>query len=137
MQVQEATLREFNDKAGIVARGIGFLARFLISWPESTQGTRSFTEPPEHWPHLATFDRRISEILSTLVPMNIEGCLEPALLKFSPEAKALWVEFYNTIESMLASGNELYDVRDVASKSADNAARLAALFHVFKYGIGG
>ena len=69
--------------------------------------------------------------------MNIEGCLEPALLKFSPEAKALWVEFYNTIESMLASGNELYDVRDVASKSADNAARLAALFHVFKYGIGG
>ena len=31
------------------------------------------------------------------------------------------------IESELASGGELYDVRDVASKSADNAARLAAL----------
>ena len=70
-------------------------------------------------------------------PLNIDGCLEPALLKFSPEAKTLWIEFYNTIESMLVSGNELYDVRDVASKSADNAARLAALFHVFKHGIGG
>ena len=29
---------------------------------------------------------------------------------------------------------ELIDVRDVASKSADNAARLAALFHVFEHG---
>jgi putative DNA primase/helicase len=35
-----------------------------------------------------------------------------------------------------SSGGELYDVRDVASKSADNAARLAALFHLFA-GVGG
>jgi putative DNA primase/helicase len=28
-------------------------------------------------------------------------------------------------------------VRDVASKTADNAARLAALFHVFAHGMGG
>lgn len=137
LQVQEATLREFNGKAGILARGTGYFARFLIAWPESTQGTRQFTEAPEHWPLLAAFSRRISEILSIPASLNIDGCLEPALLKFSPEAKVLWVEFYNTIESMLVSGNELYDVRDVASKSADNAARLAALFHVFKHGIGG
>ena len=38
---------------------------------------------------------------------------------------------------MLSSAKELYDVRDVASKSADNAARLAALFHVFTYGVNG
>ncbi len=38
---------------------------------------------------------------------------------------------------MLTSGNELYDVRDVASKSADNAARLAALFHVFTHSADG
>ncbi len=137
LQVQETTLREFNDKAGILARGTGYFARFLVAWPESTQGTRQFTEAPEHWPHLAAFNRRISEILSIPAPLNIDGCLEPALLKFSPEAKTLWVEFYNTIESMSVSGNELYDVRDVASKSADNAARLSALFHVLKHGISG
>ena len=40
------------------------------------------------------------------------------------------------IEAQLVSGGELYDVRDVASKSADNAARLAALFQVFEHGPG-
>lgn len=44
--------------------------------------------------------------------------------------------FHDAIESELASGGELYDVRDVASKSADNAARLAALFQIFE-GAGG
>src|SRR5262249_52926446 len=34
-------------------------------------------------------------------------------------------------------GGELFDVRDVASKTADNAARMAALFHVFEHGPGG
>jgi putative DNA primase/helicase len=47
-----------------------------------------------------------------------------------------WVSFHNAIESGLASGGELFDIRDVASKTADNAARLAALFQVFNYGGG-
>ena len=46
------------------------------------------------------------------------------------------MEYHNAIESELANGGELYDVRDVASKSADNAARLAALFQIFE-GAGG
>jgi len=137
LQVQEATLREFNDKAGILARGTGYFARFLIAWPESTQGTRLFTEAPENWPHLAAFNRRISQILSEPVPIDEHGCLQPVLLKFSPEAKAKWIEFHDSIEIMLSSGKELYSVRDVASKSADNAARLSALFHVLNHGASG
>src|SRR5690606_6595001 len=42
LQVQEATLREFLGRAGALARGSGFLARFLIAWPKSTQGQRMF-----------------------------------------------------------------------------------------------
>jgi putative DNA primase/helicase len=42
------------------------------------------------------------------------------------------VAFHDAIESELANGGELYDVRDVASKAADNAVRLAALFQVFE-----
>jgi putative DNA primase/helicase len=38
LQVQEPTLRDFFAKSGDLARGTGFLARFLLSWPESTQG---------------------------------------------------------------------------------------------------
>jgi putative DNA primase/helicase len=54
----------------------------------------------------------------------------------TPSAKAAWIEFHNAVERELATGGELCDVRDVASKAADNAARLAALFQVFEHGEG-
>lgn len=60
-----------------------------------------------------------------------EGLLKPPLLSLSAEAKAAWIVFHDAIEKELVSGGELHDVRDVASKIADNAARLAALIHVF------
>lgn len=137
LQIQEMTLRSFFDKSGGLARGTGFLARFLVAWPESTQGFRPFTEAPPNWPHLAVFHQRIAAILANPVPMDEEGALSPALMMLAPEAKAAWVTFHDAIESELASGGELYDVRDVASKSADNAARLAALFQIFEHGMGG
>ncbi len=136
LQVQEATLRTFFDRSGGLARGTGFLARFLVAWPESTQGFRPFTEAPANWPALAAFNRRIAAILEQPAPVDENGALSPPLLPLTAEAKAAWVAFHDTIESELASGGELYDVRDVASKTADNAARLAALFQVFE-GTGG
>ena len=45
--------------------------------------------------------------------------------------------FHDAIEGELRSGGELHDVRDVASKTADNAARIATLFHIFEHGSGG
>lgn len=137
LMVQETTLREYFSKSGGLARGTGFLARFLVAWPESTQGQRPFTEAPANWPHLATFHRRIATILNQPAPIDEDGALTPAMLSLAPDAKAAWVEYHDAIESELSSGGELYDVRDVASKSADNAARLAALFQQFEHGMGG
>lgn len=137
LQVQEATLRSFFDRSGGLARGTGFLARFLVAWPESTQGFRYFVEAPETWPSLAQFNQRLATLLAMPAPLTEEGGLEPMLLGMTPEAKALWVAFHDAIEGELCSGGELYDVRDVAAKTADNAARLAALFHVLEYGLGG
>jgi putative DNA primase/helicase len=136
LQVQEATLRSFFDRSGGLARGTGFLARFLVAWPESTQGFRPFTEAPANWPALAAFNKRIAAILEQPAPVDENGGLNPPLLPLTAEAKMAWVAFHDAIESELASGGELYDVRDVASKTADNAARLAALFQVFD-GAGG
>ena len=137
LQVQEPTLREFFDRSGELARGTGFLARFLVAWPQSTQGFRPFTEAPANWPHLAAFNRSIASILDNPVPIDDDGTLSPALLTLAPDAKAAWVAFHDDIEGQLAGGGELCDVRDVASKSADNAVRLAALFQVFEHGMGG
>lgn len=137
LQVQGATLREFFFRSGALARGTGFLARFLLTHPESTQGYRPFTEAPEKWPSLATFNLRITEILNKPVMIDEDGGLTPLLLELTSDAKEAWIAFHDAIESELKSGGELYDVRDVASKSADNAVRLAALFHVFTHGLDG
>lgn len=140
LMVQEPTIREFFTRSGTLARGTGFLARFLVAWPESTQGTRMIDadapDGPASWPHLAAFHQRITDILQMPAPMDDDGGLTPAMLTMTPEAKAAWVMFFNAIESELGHGGELYDVRDVASKTADNAVRLAALFQVFQGGGG-
>lgn len=130
LQVQEATIRAFFDNSKGLARGTGFLARFLVAWPRSTQGTRKFTEAPSNWPALAAFNNRLMVILQRPAPIA-DGALTPTVLKLSPDAKAAWILFHDAIEIELSAGRELYDVRDVASKTADNAARLAALFHTF------
>ncbi|MET0107208.1 MAG: DUF3987 domain-containing protein [Sedimenticola sp.] len=136
LQIQEATLRSFFDRSSGLARGTGFLARFLLAWPESTQGQRPFTDPPESWPALARFNQRIAEILEQDVPIDEDGALSPAVLPLAADTKAAWVMLHDVIEGELRFGGELYDVRDVASKTADNAARIATLFQIFEHGGG-
>lgn len=136
LQVQEATIRSFFDSTKGLARGTGFLARFLVAWPASTQGTRFFTEAPANWPALASFNSRLRAILDRQARVDDDGVLQPEMLRLAPDAKAAWIAFHDAIEIELSNGRELYDVRDVASKTADNAARLAALFHAFAGDIG-
>jgi putative DNA primase/helicase len=140
LQVQEPTLREFFSRSGALARGTGFLARFLVAWPESTQGMRQIDpaapDGPVTWPHLVAFHKRLATILEQSAPINDDGALTPPMLSMTTNAKTAWVEYHNAIESELSASGALYDVRDVASKSADNAARLAALFHIFEGGGG-
>lgn len=130
LQVQESTLRSFFTHAGGLARGTGFLARFLISHPASTQGSRMFVEAPSPYVHLDKFNERMYEILSR-PPRFDDGLLSPALVKLNDQAKAAWVVFHDAIEAELKVGGELHDVRDVASKIADNAARIAALIQIY------
>ncbi|MDR3441971.1 MAG: DUF3987 domain-containing protein [Legionella sp.] len=137
VQVQEVTLLEFIARLGSMVRGIGYFARVLFSWPESTQGYRLFSEPPENWPHLAKFHQRITAILNNPPPIDSNGKLRPSLMSLSASAKIAWIKFHNRIESELHNSGELYDVRDVASKAADNAVRLAALFQIIEYGMDG
>lgn len=136
LQVQHHVLVDFMKRAGELARGSGFLARFLLAWPESTQGTRFYEEPDKYMTGLARFDSRITQLLQIELPKADEHslALEPHMLELTPEAKAVWVELHDAIESELKAHGDYADVRDVASKTADNAARIAALFHLYEHG---
>ena len=137
LAVQPEAVRVFLDSSKGLARGIGFLARFLIAWPESTQGGRPFKDTPENWPHLEKFHRRLGALLDHPLPLNDRGELEPVKLELSPEAKSVWVAFHDDVEAELRPGRDMAEVKDVASKAADSAARLAALFHLFEDDPGG
>ncbi len=137
LAVQSETVRSFLDGSKGLARGIGWLARFLVAWPESTQGSRLYKDPPEHWPCLAIFHRRLGALLDHPLNFNDMGELEPETLELSPEAKSVWISFHDDIEAELNPGRDMAEARDVASKAADNAARLAGLFHLFENKPGG
>ena len=136
LQVQTATIRQFMVKQGELARGIGFFARCLISWPESTQGSRFYCPPPAAWPSLSAFQARITELLNRPLQFDEAGHLTLPVVTLNPMAQASWIAFHNEVERMLAKGQSLADVRDVGAKAADNAARLACLFQIFEHGPG-
>jgi len=131
LQVQEAALRDFLTRSGDLARGTGFLARFLIAWPESTQGRRYFTEAPSEWPRLEQYRQRLSSILNQEITINDAGILTPPMLSLTSEARREWVKYHDRVEMELSNTGKFSEIRDFASKSADNAVRIAALFHVF------
>lgn len=132
--VQMDALQSFHTATKGLARGIGYYARFLMAWPESTQGVRLFKSPPAAWPALSAFHRRIADLLEIQPNINQRGELEPPILDLSAPAKAAWIEFHDEVERELRPGGDLREACDVAAKAADNAARLAALFHLFEHG---
>jgi putative DNA primase/helicase len=132
--VQPEVLRQYLERTRGLVRGSGFVSRFLLSAPQSTQGTRRFKEAPKGWPHLAGFHSRIRALLDAPIQMNEDGELSLTVLELSPEAKAAWIKFHDDVEGELADQGDLTTIRDIASKAADNVARLSALFHLYAYG---
>jgi len=139
LAIQASTVRAFFDGSKGLARGTGFGARFLIAWPKSTQGTRLYKEPPTHMKHLEDFRRKTLAIIKTPLTLVDEYTSEIQAHKLilTTKAKNVWTQFFNDTEQELRTGGELTNIKDVTSKAADNATRIAALFHVYEHGITG
>lgn len=131
LMVQEQVLKEFLDERGYIARASGFLARFLFSWPASTQGYRYMSLDLPVWDDLKKFQQRVTELLAATDARHKAGDKSRKVLSFSPEAKELWVQVQNGIEPRLQPGGPLASVRDFASKSLEITGRVAAILHHF------
>ena len=131
--VQQKSFGKFLSGRGALARDNGFLSRCLINDPQSTQGFRedySLEKPKQ--PALEAFRKRLTEIMESSLAEEGSAGVERTVLTFSPNAKVKWVDFSNYIERNLGPGGALAEVRDAASKTAENVARMAALFHFFE-----
>lgn len=139
LAVQPNVIHDFYDNNGDLARGSGFAARFLLAWPESTQGKRQMTldeltsTPSKN--NLQVFYAKLHEVLERQYTNGQGGKLDNMpTLKLTREALEIWLDYFNSVEDELNAGGKFEQHKDVASKSADNAARLAGLFHLFNGG---
>ena len=95
LQVQPHVLADFLDRDRGMAKGSGFLAKFLVAQPASLQGSRRYKEPAA-MPDLGAFNARIGEMLEDLPTIDGERGLMLPLLELDPIAKAHWVTVYNS-----------------------------------------
>ena len=107
-------------------RGRGLLARVLYCLPPDTVGFRRIQVD-------AVPDDTRSACRSQVkaLALSLAEWTDPAVLMLAPEARQLLAGYQEEIEPRLrASGGDLADLRDWASKLAGATVRLAALLHL-------
>lgn len=126
IMVQPELLTSFQRGNNKIAQHSGLNARCLFCNPESTQGYRQIYCPIASREYMPIFSDRIKDIILS------DQHSDRTLLQFSPTAAIAWIDWYNFVETQMASTGELFEIRDCASKTAENTARLAALLHFFR-----
>jgi hypothetical protein len=135
LMMQPIIMTRLLGACGGAARNMGFVARNLLAWPASTIGQRSYREPPADRSASNRLNARLRELLD--MKLSTEGpqmALVPPGLNLTWQAKREWVDFFNGTESELCRSGEFGDVADIGSKIAENAARMAGIFHVVEHG---
>jgi hypothetical protein len=130
LMLQPTVLENLVTQGNGVARGIGYLARFLFCHPESTQGSRFYRDPPP-MQGLEEFQQRVTQLLEHHAVFDELGNLSTYHMGFDERATASWINFYNAVEDELGGDRDYSVIRGEANKAADNAARIACCLQVF------
>lgn len=116
-----------------VMQGQGFLARFLIAWPESLAGTRFYRDAdPARAPRLGRFWQRMARLLAQEPIKDENGELTPLMLVMEPAAQEAWIEEHDAIERQLGHGGDMQEIKPTAAKGAENLLRIAGVFAVIE-----
>jgi hypothetical protein len=134
LMMQPVVLTRLLSAAGGASRGIGWIARTLIAWPASTIGSRPYRDAAD-MPALFAFHSRVRELLDLELPVERAGMvLAPPSLSLSPSAFRVWRSLHDEVEAELSQVGEFGGVSDIGAKIAENAARIAGVFHVVTQG---
>jgi hypothetical protein len=117
----------------------GMISRVLPNRPEPAAGTREWTELRESdCAAMSVFKNQMDAIIRTPMTLARDGKQKPIpneldlrRLPFSPDARALWIEFVNHTERRMAPGGEYETIKGLANKLGEHAARLAATLALF------
>ena len=117
-----------------MANGQGLLARFLTCRPASRIGTRlRMAKDAKAEAGIVSFAARIRSLLSRDLPLadGTRNELAPPVLPMSQEAREVLTAFGREVEKAQAPGGHFEDARAFASKTAEHAARLAAVLTIY------
>lgn len=110
------------------ASDIGFVARCLVCFPESTIGRRLSSTAKIDQAPIEAFNNKLLEVLNE--PMSFDqasGALALQTLSLSPEAMALLTAFSDAIEIAQLDGGDYAHITGEASKISEQAARIAGV----------
>jgi len=105
----------------------GILARFLICKPTPKTGTRVNMLDIPRFQHRAPYCRRVNELLEEIIHPR-----KSVKLEISPQANKRNIEFYKEVELQSGLSGKYHGVRFFASKSAEQARRIAGVISLFE-----
>jgi hypothetical protein len=117
----------------------GILPRVLPCFPVSTMGTRFFKETGVDTRQvIEDFGRGVFNKLEQLTAIRntrttpTDFFASPAaVLRLSPAARGELIDFYNEVEAQLSRGGKYERIRGFATRSIENATRLAGVISLF------
>lgn len=108
----------------------GLLSRCLVTWPTSTAGKRLYKEVDlSEQSAIKTYSAAMFRLLEAKLAMR-EGSrneLAPRDITLDHDAKQIWIAFHDTVEGQLVDGGELAQIRGLANKAPEHAARIAGI----------
>ncbi|BEN27492.1 TPA: YfjI family protein [Serratia marcescens] len=133
LMVQPQVLNDYLNKNEDIAKGSGFLSRFLFSNPISSIGHRyGNNDYRESDRTLQILHARISYLLEKQYGHFYSNAMQKRTLKLCDNAMALQAYWRAETERKMTTGQEWRHIRDVAAKAGTNAIRLAAIFTAFE-----
>ena len=113
----------------------GFLSRLLVSFPKSLIGFREWVKPSaEEDERLTEYGDRILTLLASnpRVTPGKPSELDPPDIVFSDGAEKVFTKYFEYCEKQQAPGGYFDAIRGLANKCPEHAARIAAMFTVYK-----
>ncbi len=129
LMAQPGVVRSFLSRGGEHARDVGFLSRCLISFPQSTQGTRFLDGSRLPLMFLGRFNSRLKDIHLEYFNEKGELASTSRVLRLGYAANEMWRAKYNEVEREIGPGGQFEEIADFASKFSENVLRMAAVFH--------
>ena len=133
---QPSAMTKFMKRRGEETQGIGFLGRFIISYPNSTQGTRfSASVRAGSDEGLKSYYKQIEGLLNK-IPERQKRSYKRDIIEWSAEAKKSAIQIHDFIERELGPGGRFEHANAHGNKLFENISRIAALLTYIELGEG-